>query len=200
MESANAPRDRQWLPRWYTGQILEVPMPIAHARGILLPAVILFAAFALPASAQNSAMDGIRSEFEAVKTSVLKAANKAPENLYAFRPTEEVYTLRKMLLHIAGASYSICAGFENQFGNAPKVDADQVVPKQQVLDTLHAAFDYCDAALAKANDATLGETVTASNGRKRPKSYYVSHLLAHTSLHYGNIVTYLRVNGMSPGD
>lgn len=175
-------------------------MSINKALGYLLLAAIALLLAAVPAKAQNPAMQGIRTEFDAVKNSVMKAANKAPENLYGFRPTEEVYTLRKMLLHIAGASYSICAGFQDQIGKAPRVDANKEAPKQEVLDTLTAAFGYCDAAIAGATDASLGETVTAPNGNKRPKSYYVSHLLAHTSLHYGNIVTYLRVNGMSPGD
>jgi uncharacterized damage-inducible protein DinB len=179
---------------------LEEPVSVACARFILLMVVVWLVSFAVPANAQNAAMDGIRSEFEAVKTSVLKAANKAPEDLYGFRPTEEVFTFRKLLLHVAGASYNICAGFQNEIGRTPKVDPDSIVPKQQVLDTLQAAFGYCDAALAKASDTTLSETFTAPNGRTRPKSYYVSHLLAHTSLHYGNIVTYLRLKGMSPGD
>lgn len=160
---------------------------------------VLALALTAPAFAQNAAMDGIRTEFAAVKKSVVTAANKAPENLYSYRPTEDVYTLRKMLLHIAGASYNICAGFQNQIGKAPKVDVDKKAPKAEVLKTLDEAFAYCDAALAKSSDATLGETVTAPNGTKRPKSYYASHLLAHTSLHYGNVVTYLRINGLAPG-
>lgn len=155
---------------------------------------------AVSARAQSAAMDGIRGEFTAVRTSVMTAAAKAPEHLYAYQPTPEVFTLRKMLLHIADASYSICASFQGQPGQRPKVDADAQAPKQQVLDTLTAAFSFCDAALAAATDPALAEVVTSPSGTARSKSYYVSHLLAHTSLHYGNVVTYLRMNKLSPGN
>lgn len=155
---------------------------------------------AAPACAQSAALDGIRGEFKSVSDNVMKAAHKAPESLYAYQPTPEVFTFRRMLLHIAGASYSLCASFHGKPGQGPKLDAGKQAPKQEVIETLTAAFAYCDAAMAAANDATLAEIVTAPSGMKRPKSYYVSHLIAHTSLHYGNIVTYLRLNKLAPGD
>ena len=170
---------------------------------LFIPTSLAFAALLLSsthAHAQSAAMDGIRSEFTAVKTSVMTAANKAPESIYGFQATPEVYTFRKMLLHIADAGFSICSGFKGTPGQRPKVDADAVLPKADVLATLTRAFAFCDEALGAATDATLGDTVTSPSGTKRPKSYYASHLLAHTSLHYGNVVTYMRLNKMSPGE
>jgi uncharacterized damage-inducible protein DinB len=142
----------------------------------------------------------VDAQFAAVKNSVMTAANKAPESIYDYQPTPEVFTFRKMLLHIADAGYSICSGFKGTPGQRPKVDDDVVLPKADVLASLTKAFAYCDEALAAATDATLAETVTAPSGTKRPKSYYASHLLAHTSLHYGNVVTYMRMNKLSPGE
>jgi uncharacterized damage-inducible protein DinB len=165
--------------------------------GVALAALLLFSTHA---NAQSAAMDGIRGEFAAVKASVMTAANKAPESIYGFQPTPDVYTFRKMLLHIADAGYSICSGFKGTPGQRPKVDDDAVLPKADVVSTLTQAFAFCDEALKAASDAALGETVTAPSGTKRPKSYYASHLLAHTSLHYGNVVTYMRINKLSPGE
>jgi uncharacterized damage-inducible protein DinB len=152
------------------------------------------------ASAQSTAMEGIRGEFRAVSKSVMTAATKAPASLYNYQPTPEVFTFRKLLLHVADSSYSICAGFQQKSADRPKVDDSQPASKQQVLESLSAAFSYCDAAMAVASDATLAEVVTAPSGTRRPKSYYLSHLIAHTSLHFGNIVTYMRMNKMSPGN
>ena len=151
-------------------------------------------------SAQSAAMDGICAEFAAVRKSVMTAATKAPESMYGYQPTPEVFTMRKMLLHIADASYSICSGFKGTPGQRPKMDAEAMLPKTEVIAALTGAFDFCDAAMKAATDATLGETVTTQSGAKRPKSNYASHLLAHTSLHYGNVVTYMRMNKLSPGD
>jgi uncharacterized damage-inducible protein DinB len=163
-------------------------------------AVMLLFAFAVAAPAQDNALAGIKDEWSNVKKDVLTAANKAPEDIYGFKPTEEVFAFRKMLLHIAGASYNICAGFQDKRGSQPKVDVDKQASKAEVIDTLNAAFGYCDAAMAAASDATLAETIKAPSGRTRPKSWYASHLLAHTAMHYGNIVTYMRLKGMSPGE
>lgn len=162
-----------------------------------LAAVLLFGA-GTPAAAQTTALDGMRREFADVSKAVMAAAGKAPESIYGYQPTPEVFTLRKMLLHIADASYSICSGFKGTPGQRPKVDAEAAAAKDDVVRTLEASFAYCDAALSEATDATLAETVSAPSGRTRPKSYYVSHLLAHTSLHYGNVVTYLRLNKLAP--
>jgi len=178
----------------------EESMSITHARPVIVLAATALLLAAAPAGAQSTAMDGIRGEFTDVKNAVMTAATRAPESLYDYQPTPEVFTLRKMLLHIADASYSLCAGFKGEPGQRPGVDADAQAARQAVLETLTAAFSFCDAALAAATDATLAEVVTAPSGRTRPRSYYVSHLIAHTSLHYGNVVTYLRMNKLAPGD
>jgi uncharacterized damage-inducible protein DinB len=152
------------------------------------------------AASAQTAIDGIRTEWAAVTKAVMTAANKAPESMFGYQPTPEVFTLRKQLLHIADASYSICASFKGTPGQRPKVEADAPAAKADVLATLTAAFAFCDAALAAATDATLAEMMTTASGAKRGKSYHASHLLAHTSLHYGNVVTYMRLNKLSPGD
>jgi uncharacterized damage-inducible protein DinB len=170
---------------------LLVVTPLAAAALVMSPG---------HASAQSAAMEGIRGEFTAVKSSVMTAANKAPESIYGYQPTPDVFTMRKMLLHIADASYSICASFKGTPGQRPKLDADAPLAKADVLAALTASFAFCEAALTSATDATLAEVMTTASGAKRVKSYHASHLLAHTSLHYGNVVTYLRLNKLSPGD
>jgi uncharacterized damage-inducible protein DinB len=164
-----------------------------------LLAAALVALSCLPAAAQT-AMDGLRAELAAVKAQVMTAANTAPESIYGYQPTPEVFTLRKQFLHIADASYSICASFKGTPGQRPKVNADAPLPKADVVAALTGAFAFCDAAFQAATDATLAETMKTANGSVRMKSYHAAHLLAHTGLHYGNVVTYMRLNKLSPGD
>ena len=168
-------------------------------RRLLLTTLAVALVAPTAAQAQSPAMDGIRTEWSAIKSAVMSAADKTPEALYAYQPTTDVYTLRKMLLHIADASYSLCAGFQGTPGKRPKVDADAAAPKADVIQTLTAAFAFCDAGFAAATDASLGESVTLPNGQTRIKSYYAAHQLAHTNLHYGNVVTYMRINKLAPG-
>lgn len=165
----------------------------------LAAAAALFIIPTSPVHAQTTAMEGIRAEWNAVKKQVVTAATKAPESIYGYQPTPEVFTLRKMLLHIADASYSICSGLTATPGQRPKVDDDAVLPKADVLKALDGAFTFCDTALAAATDATLAETYKTGSGAVRARSNSVAHLLSHTGLHYGNVVTYMRLNKLSPG-
>ena len=160
---------------------------------------VSFLFFAGIASAQNAALDGMLREQHSVQAKVLSAAEKVPENLYGFRPTPEVFTMRHMFLHIAGAQYSLCARFKGAPASAPKVEEEKELSKSEVIATLKSSFAYCDEVFAASSDRTLGEMV-ATGGRKTPKSYFLTPLIGHNELHYGNIVTYMRINGLAPSE
>lgn len=160
-----------------------------------IPALLLLMAGS--ALAQNPILEGMLREHSAMQAKILTAAEKAPEETYSFRPTPDVFPLRKMFLHLAGAQNSLCVRFTA--AAAPKVDEDKDAGKAETIATLKQSFDYCRQAFASASDATLSEMVE-SRGRKTPKSYYLAHLIGHNELHYGNIVTYLRLKGLSPGE
>ena len=159
-----------------------------------LAVVILMAGSAL---AQNPILEGMLREHSAMQEKILTAAEKAPEEIYSFRPTREVFPLRKMFLHLAGGQNSLCARFTTT--PAPKVEEEKDAGKAETIATLKQSFEYCRQAFSGASDATLAEMVE-SRGRRTPKSYYLAHLIGHNELHYGNIVTYMRLKGLSPGN
>jgi hypothetical protein len=55
--------------------------------------------------------------------------------------------------------------------------------------------NYCLAAI-DAVDGKMAQKTTAKN--PRDKGWIAFHLLEHTALHYGNLVTYIRMKGMAP--
>jgi hypothetical protein len=69
--------------------------------------------------------------------------------------------------------------------------------KPAILAALKEAFAYCDAAYAKMTDTTAVEMVPFFN-RQVPRIFAMDFNLVHTTEHYGNLVTYMRINKIVP--
>jgi hypothetical protein len=74
---------------------------------------------------------------------------------------------------------------------------EQLTTKAELVEAITAAFEFCDPAYADATDATLGDAVEFF-GSASVRHYPLTYALVHANEHYGNIVTYMRINGMVP--
>jgi hypothetical protein len=61
---------------------------------------------------------------------------------------------------------------------------------------LKASTQYCSKAYAQTDGAAQGKTKLF--GQERTRLYALGLNATHDAEHYGNIVTYLRVNGIVP--
>ena len=66
-----------------------------------------------------------------------------------------------------------------------------------LVEALKASFEYCDRAYAEVDDASAGDTVTMF-GTRVSRVYPLIYNVAHDNEHYGNLVTYMRLNKMVP--
>ncbi len=71
-------------------------------------------------------------------------------------------------------------------------------PKEALTAALKASFDFCDQAVAKLQDASLGDTITFFRGAKKLRSRAVVELVDDLNDHYSQLAIYLRLNGMVP--
>jgi uncharacterized damage-inducible protein DinB len=149
------------------------------------------------ATASSRALtDSVQTSYNIVKGHLLRTADQVPESLYAFRPTPEVRTLGQILAHVADSSYTICgaAGTEP----APEGSAEQTkTAKADIQQALADAFAYCDRMFAEINDTTGAEPVSLF-GMNLTKLGALSFAVSHQFEHYGNLVTYMRLNKMVP--
>ena len=142
-----------------------------------------------------------------VESQLIPAAEAMPENRYSFAPTtgeyKEVRTFALQLKHVATANfvfYSAILGQDSPPGvtlagttNGP----DDIETKEQILKYLKDSFALGHKALA---------TLTAENAVTplvRPPIPFMNTRLVmasfsctHASDHYGQIVEYLRMNGI----
>ncbi len=125
-----------------------------------------------------------------------QSAADAPEAVYAFKPTPEVRSFGEILGHVAGSQNMFCAIALGE--TVPAEDAVEKAAKTKValVAALKASNDYCARAYA-ATDAANAPMVDLF-GRQRSRLYTLLMNVSHNNEHYGNLVTYLRMNKLVP--
>ena len=118
----------------------------------------------------------LTAAFDQVSGWVLAAAGVVPDDELDFRPVSGVRTFRQVLAHLVDSYRYYCDA------PAPWSDA-----------TERASPDR-DALLAGLRDATRSCREAYARGGSGP----LLENLTHTHLHYGNLVTYLRITGRVP--
>jgi len=125
---------------------------------------------------------------------IMKSADAMPESKYSYRPTKEVRSFAEILNHVADISYILCS---NVKGEATPGTAAAKASKAEIMAYLKGAFDYCDAVYSGFTDAHLNDPADFW-GAKTNKLFILTQVADHDALHYGNLVTYLRINGLEP--
>ena len=147
---------------------------------LLVPAASAFAQ-TTPEKAPDISTE-MRNGFNEVNEWVTKAAEMVPAEKYSYKPVDTVRTFGQLIGHVTDSYNYFCArgaGNKVEWSDAVEkgnTDKDTLLPK------LKEAVGKCNAAYGSAN------------GQMRPLFTNVGH----TSLHYGNIITYMRMMGLKP--
>ncbi|HVW07212.1 MAG TPA: DinB family protein [Bryobacteraceae bacterium] len=134
--------------------------------------------------------------FTQISQFILRSAEKIPENLYSYRPTPEVRTIGQLFGHIADASNHICAAAMGG-QRAPGSVEQTVKTKAGLIASLKREFAGCDADYAKLTPSSAMETISFE-GMTLTRVAAMDYEVAHTWEHYGNLVTYMRLNKIVP--
>lgn len=144
--------------------------------------------------AQNPLSSDVMAAYEAVKTNILKAAEKMPESEYNFQATAEERTFGKLIAHVADAQMGICGLAK---GEPKRGDAGSKTSKAELIAALKASNDSCDAVYATMTDAD-GVAMVKVFGKERPKLGVLNMNVAHDDEMYGTMAVYLRLKGIVP--
>jgi len=147
------------------------------------------------AFAQNPVSDAVRTNYATHKRNILEAVDKVPEGYYAFRPTAEVRTFAEQVVHIAASNFSDCSQLKGEAN--PNPSSNQPSSKADVVALLKSSYAYCDPVIDSLQDAQLADKVKRGD-REFAKAVAGVHILWHPSLHYGNLITYMRLKGIVP--
>lgn len=159
---------------------------------------ILLACAACAAFAQENPMTAAaKFQYGLAKTNITKAAEKMPEEDYAFKPTPDIRSFGQLVGHVADASYAFCSGAAGEKSPATGSVEKTKTTKADLVAALKEAFGYCDKVYGAMTDASGAELVKFF-GQQSPKLGVLSFNSMHDYEHYGNMVTYMRLKNIVP--
>jgi hypothetical protein len=140
---------------------------------------------------------------------IMGAVNAMPADKYSFAPSQAIFvesqkvdfvspkavnTFGQTVTHLAQANYS----FYSALGGAkPDVDVKAIAgltSKEDTVKALAASFAYAHKQLATLTAADAWTSVKGD----QTKTSMVAFAIAHMCDHYGQLVEYLRMNGIVP--
>ena len=163
-------------------------------------AALLIAALAAPATAgaqDNPLSQHNRFMYAGVKQILAKSAEKMPEEKYDFRPTDVVRTFGQIIAHVTDWQYRYCSAVLGEKIPVAQIEKTRLT-KAELVAALTAALSYCDRAYDTLTDSTAAQVVKLHPTIPMPKLGVLSIINLHSTEHYGNLVTYLRINNIVP--
>jgi len=137
---------------------------------------------------------------------IVPAAEAMPEEKYDFAPTNGefsgVRTFAEQVKHLGAANYQLAArilGETPPHGERNETAPDSVKTKADVIEYLKGSFVYLHKAVATVNANHLVDPIPGIKGTwQRTRLGSAIDAIAHSYDHYGQIVEYLRMNGIIP--
>lgn len=168
----------------------------------MLTSLLLFSALASPLFAQqDSFIKEYLERLEKSKEYLILVAETMPEDKYDFKATTESMTFAENLMHIGWAmdwhSESLMGGREARDWNtdiALKVDKKS---KKEMIATIDKTFDKTIEFISNFDINRLEERLDYF-GADRTKRQVLLLLTDHITHHRGQMLVYMRLNGLKP--
>ena len=158
------------------------------------PAAAVLFAVSLQAQSANPMSDDLRERYDYIKTNILKAADKVPEDLYSFQPTTEIRTFGQLIGHTADVQEFFCSAAA---GERKNLGAGRMTAKADLVAALKASFETCDPLYAGITDATAAKMVPSMTGMT-PLLNVLYYNVTHDNEMYGVMGVYMRLKGIVP--
>ncbi len=134
------------------------------------------------------------------------AVDAMPADKFDFAPTNGEFkgarTFGQQVKHVAAVNYELAAALLEQ---KPPVDIGDesgpasITSKDDILKYLKDSFEYVHKAIATVNDSNLTGTVKSPFGEGAVSRLGLAMSVpSHGFDHYGQMVVYLRMNGIVP--
>jgi len=163
---------------------------------LCLLAAIVIAAVPHLAFAQATIHGDLTKDWAGQKTLLVTLANAMPEDKYGFKPTPAQRTFGEHVLHIAQINVMLTKALG---GKTPEPAINmKATSKAEIVKAMSGAFDYGAAVIAEFNNTSIQETIQAPFMGASTRARIMFFLNGHTQDTYGQMVVYLRLNGLTP--
>jgi uncharacterized damage-inducible protein DinB len=161
-------------------------------------------------SAPPTIVSAIDREISIVEKELIDAAEAMSDAKFDFSPEKlnlagsdykGVRTFGEQLKHVAASNYLIWSPITGE--KPPDTVNDGKGPanmkaKPEIIEFLKDSFAFGHKSVATLNSSNLVEPITSSSGRPTTRLFLATFAAAHAFDHYGQIVEYLRMNGIVP--
>jgi hypothetical protein len=144
----------------------------------------------------------VQSMYTPLKTNLTKAAEQFPEDKYGWSPTPQVRTWAQLFDHVIDDNFGFCTPITGDprppvlDNEGQPTDAAKGLKKADIVKMLKDSFAVCDKAFTLVTPENMNDRNSPTSGRSRVGALIYS--IQHISEHYGNAVTYMRLNALVP--
>jgi uncharacterized damage-inducible protein DinB len=140
----------------------------------------------------------VQSDLDRTRVLILALVNAMPEDKFGFKPTPAQQSFGERVMHIVTVDGFL---FNTLGGKTPAPTINQkATSKADILAALKQSYDWQAAVMKEFTDQQLVERVMPppflGSSASRVKVFYYD--LQHTEDIYGQLVVYLRLNGVTP--
>ena len=158
---------------------------------------------------QRTIAEALDSWIANTETHVVEAADAMPEEKYSFAPPEEfgefkgVRTFAQQVKHLAANNYGIASLIVGKARTADMLNEtgpDSVKTKAEIMEYLRGSFTALHNAVGTIDENNVVQPATSSSAWQKTRLSFAVDAVAHSFDHYGQMVEYLRMNGIVPPD
>lgn len=158
---------------------------------------------------QRTVSEALDSWITTTETHVVPLADAMPEDKYSFAPAlrngefEGVRTFAQQLKHLAANNYRMAALIMRKTPSAEmenETGPDSVRTKKEVMEYLKGSFAALHTAVGTIDEKNLVQPVASPRQWQTTRLSFAIDAVAHCFDHYGQLVEYLRMNGIVPPD
>jgi hypothetical protein len=146
--------------------------------------------------------DALRNSLVSSSKNLVASAESMPADKYSFHPTPPQMTFGQLVVHIVQTNVALCSGISGTASPITPAELQKMSgsdTKEALVASIKRSFEYCTEALARVDDARLGEEVTMfgrPGGLSRGATMLI--LAADWADHYSTAASYLRLNDILP--
>jgi uncharacterized damage-inducible protein DinB len=150
------------------------------------------------ASESSSLVPVLQNVWKQGKEYTMEFAQAMPDDKYGFKPTEEVFSFAEQLLHVAGSNYWFFASMKGEKTPQPEeAFKPEGKTKEDVIKMVEESFAYGDGVVDGLTEEAVHEEMTMGKN-KLIMWKILLFCVDHITHHRGQMVVYLRLNGIKP--
>jgi uncharacterized damage-inducible protein DinB len=180
--------------------------PLLIGMSLLLLTIACAAQSAKPKDEHLSMAQVLDKAAATMEHEFVPAAEAMPEDKYGFAPTtgefKGVRTFGQQVKHVAAVNYMLAAAILQEKPPAEtggESGPESITTKADIVKYLKASFEYAHKAIATINDKNALAAVKSPFGEGTMTPLAIAGLVtSHGFDHYGQMVVYLRSNGIVP--